>query len=143
MSLPNDSYRQRKFYLVFLVFFNHSKMEIYTSKMILYGYRFETKINIFLTTAWMYSRTNTLTILCTRCAFRLLKFLKWCSGRKRWKGGGGGWKLKEFLDQNQTECHEIEPSPSTDRAMPEGNNPSFWVEFTKCTFLTVQFIFVF
>jgi hypothetical protein len=27
-----------------------------------------------------------------------------------------GWK---------PECHEIEPSPSKDKAMPEGGNPSF------------------
>jgi hypothetical protein len=34
-------------------------------------------------------------------------------------------KLKEPSDENQTECHEIEPNPSKDRAMPEGDNPSF------------------
>jgi hypothetical protein len=34
-------------------------------------------------------------------------------------------KLKEPSDENQTDCHEIEPNPSKDRAMPEGNNPSF------------------
>jgi hypothetical protein len=34
-------------------------------------------------------------------------------------------KLKEPSDENQTECHEIEPNPSMDRAMPEGDNPSF------------------
>jgi hypothetical protein len=33
------------------------------------------------------------------------------------------WKLKEPLDENQTEFHEIEPNPSKDRAMPEGDNP--------------------
>jgi hypothetical protein len=27
------------------------------------------------------------------------------------------WKLKEPLDENQTECHEIEPNLSKDRAM--------------------------
>jgi hypothetical protein len=45
------------------------------------------------------------------------------------------WKLKEPSDENQTECHEIEPNPSKDRAMPEGDNPSFWDEFTKFTSL--------
>jgi hypothetical protein len=30
------------------------------------------------------------------------------------------WKLKELSGENQTECHEIEPNPSKDRAMPEG-----------------------
>jgi hypothetical protein len=54
------------------------------------------------------------------------------------------WKLKETSDENQTECHEIEPNPSKDRAMPEGDNLSFTDEFKKITFfLTVQFIFVF
>jgi hypothetical protein len=53
------------------------------------------------------------------------------------------WKLKELSDGNQTECHEIEPNLLKDRAMPEGNNPSIWDEFTKSTFfLTFQFIFV-
>jgi hypothetical protein len=33
--------------------------------------------------------------------------------------------VKEPSDENQTECHEIEPNPLKDRAMPEGNNPSF------------------
>jgi hypothetical protein len=35
------------------------------------------------------------------------------------------WKLKEPSDENQTECHEIEPNPSKDRAMPKEDNPSF------------------
>jgi hypothetical protein len=33
--------------------------------------------------------------------------------------------VKEPLDENQTESYEIEPNPSEDRAMPEGDNPSF------------------
>jgi hypothetical protein len=54
------------------------------------------------------------------------------------------WKLKDPSDENQTECHELEPNPSKDRAMPEGDNPSFWDEFTNYIFfLTVQSIFVF
>jgi hypothetical protein len=28
-------------------------------------------------------------------------------------------KLKELSDENQTECHEIEPSPWNDKRMPE------------------------
>jgi hypothetical protein len=32
-------------------------------------------------------------------------------------------KLKEPSHENQTECHEIEPNPLKDRAMPEGDNP--------------------
>ena len=39
---------------------------------------------------------------------------------------GVGW--------NQTECHEIEPSPSKNRAMPEGDKPSFWVELQNLLF---------
>jgi hypothetical protein len=45
--------------------------------------------------------------------------------------------VKEPSDENQTKCHEIEPNPSKDRAMPEGDNPSFLDEFIKFTFLTV------
>jgi hypothetical protein len=37
--------------------------------------------------------------------------------------GSSGYK--EQSDENQTECHEIEPNPSKDRAMTEGDNPSF------------------
>jgi hypothetical protein len=36
----------------------------------------------------------------------------------------GNPKKSEKLE-NQTECHEIEPNSSKDRAMPEGDNPSF------------------
>jgi hypothetical protein len=40
-------------------------------------------------------------------------------------------------------CHEIETNPSKDRAMHEGDNPSFRDEFIKFTFfLTVLFILV-
>jgi hypothetical protein len=38
------------------------------------------------------------------------------------------------VPKNQTLCHEIEPNPSKDRAMHEGDNPSFWNEFIKFTF---------
>ena len=49
------------------------------------------------------------------------------------------WKLLEPSDENQTQCHDIEPNPLKNRAMPEGDNPSFWDEFTKFTiFLTVE-----
>jgi hypothetical protein len=45
------------------------------------------------------------------------------------------WKLKEPSDENQTECHEIEPkNQSKDRAMPEGDNPTFWGEFINLLF---------
>jgi hypothetical protein len=45
--------------------------------------------------------------------------------------------MKEQSDENQTECHEIEPNPSKDRTMPEGDNPSFSDEFTKYIFCLV------
>jgi hypothetical protein len=39
------------------------------------------------------------------------------------------WKSEkkncERADKTQIECHEIEPNPSSDRAMHEGDNPSF------------------
>jgi hypothetical protein len=38
------------------------------------------------------------------------------------------WKKRQIL------CHEIEPNPLKDRAMHEGNNPSFWDESIKFTF---------
>jgi hypothetical protein len=34
-------------------------------------------------------------------------------------------------------CHEIEPNPSKDRAIHEGDNPSFWDEFIKFTFFLI------
>jgi hypothetical protein len=46
--------------------------------------------------------------------------------------------------KTKTESHETEPNASKDRAMHEGDNPSFLHEFMKFNFfLTVQFIFVF
>jgi hypothetical protein len=52
--------------------------------------------------------------------------------------------VKEPSDENQTKCHEIEPNLLKDRAMHEGDNPSFLDEFIKFAFfLTVEFIFVF
>jgi hypothetical protein len=46
--------------------------------------------------------------------------------------------------KKQILCHEIEPKPSKDRVMHEGDNPSFRDEFIKCTFfLKESFIFVF
>jgi hypothetical protein len=47
-------------------------------------------------------------------------------------------------EKPQIPCHEIEPNPSKDRAIHEGDNPSFLDEFMKLTFiLTVLLIFVF
>jgi hypothetical protein len=79
---------------------------------------------------------------CTRCAFRLIKSLQWYSGQERWKSGKKSVKtVKER--KKEIMCHEIEPNPSKDRAMHEGDNPSFCFEFIKFTFfLTVLFIFV-
>jgi hypothetical protein len=50
----------------------------------------------------------------------------------------------KIADKNQAEWYEIEPYPSKDRAMHEGDNPWIWDEFIKFAFfLTVQFKFVF
>jgi hypothetical protein len=43
-------------------------------------------------------------------------------------------KTERTSNENQTECHEIEPNPSKDRAMPEGHNPLFSDQFTNFTF---------
>jgi hypothetical protein len=45
--------------------------------------------------------------------------------------------------KNQILCHEIEPNPSKDRAVHEGDNPSFRDEFIKfsCFFVFVFFFF--
>jgi hypothetical protein len=45
---------------------------------------------------------------CTRCAFRLIKSLQWCSSRKSWKSKK--CKNCERADKNQKEYHEIEPN---------------------------------
>jgi hypothetical protein len=46
--------------------------------------------------------------------------------------------------KNQILCHEMQPNLSKDRAMHEGDNPSFSGELIKFTFfLTALFIFVF
>jgi hypothetical protein len=51
------------------------------------------------------------------------------------------WEKKcgecERADKNQTGCHEIEHYMSKDRAMPEGDNPSFWDEFIKFTLIHI------
>ena len=38
---------------------------------------------------------------------------------------GNPKKKNERADKTQIECHEIKPNPSKDRAMHEGDNPSF------------------
>jgi hypothetical protein len=45
------------------------------------------------------------------------------------------WKGRRM----ETKHHKIEPNLSKDRAMPEGDNLSFWDEFTKFTFFSLQF----
>jgi hypothetical protein len=78
---------------------------------------------------------------CTRCAFRLIKSRHWYSGRTCWNPK----KCKNCKRAEKPNAvHEIEPNPSKDRVMLEGDNPSFWDEFIKFTFfLTELFIFVF
>jgi hypothetical protein len=41
------------------------------------------------------------------------------------------WKSRGMKTK---QCHEIEPNLSKDRAIPEGDNPSFWDEFINFTF---------
>jgi hypothetical protein len=80
---------------------------------------------------------------CTRCVFRLLKSPQWYSGRKSWKTKNNCENCKR-AEKPQMLSHEIEPNPSKDRAMHEGDNPLFWDEFIKFTFfLTVLFTFLF
>jgi hypothetical protein len=52
---------------------------------------------------------------CTKCALRHVISLQWCAGCKI---GGGG-----------IECHELALNPLRDRAIPEGDNSSFRIEF--------------
>jgi hypothetical protein len=37
--------------------------------------------------------------------------------------------------KSQILCHEIEQNPSKDRAINEGDNPSFWDEFIEFYFV--------
>ena len=48
----------------------------------------------------------------------------------------------ERTEEDQKLCHEIEPNPSKDRAMHEGDNPLFWDELIKFYFLSWQFIYI-
>jgi hypothetical protein len=45
--------------------------------------------------------------------------------------------VKEPIKTQQILCHEIEPNSSKDRAMHEGDNPSFGDEFITFTFFSV------
>jgi hypothetical protein len=46
--------------------------------------------------------------------------------------------------KTQKDCREMEPNPSKDITMHEGDNSSFWYEFIDFNvFLIVEFIFVF
>jgi hypothetical protein len=60
----------------------------------------------------------------TRCVFRQLMYFQFCSGLK----------ILKTRKKPQTECREIEPNPSKDRAMHERDIPSFWNEFIKFIF---------
>jgi hypothetical protein len=68
---------------------------------------------------------------CTRCAFRLLKSLQWYSGKKSWKYENHCENCIWAKKAPQILCHKIEPNPSKERALHEGDNPSFWDEFLK------------
>jgi hypothetical protein len=62
--------------------------------------------------------TSSRELLTYNSAFRVLKSLQWCSevGNLEKKM----WKLKELSDENQTDCHEIEPNLSKDRSYDVG-----------------------
>jgi hypothetical protein len=40
----------------------------------------------------------------------------------------------ERANKNQTDSHEIEPNPPKNKAMHEGDNPSFWDQLIKFLF---------
>jgi hypothetical protein len=44
------------------------------------------------------------------------------------------WKLKSRWMKIKQEYHGIETNPSKNRAMPEGDNPSFWRRIVKVDF---------
>ena len=72
-----------------------------------------------------------------------MKSRQWYLDKKSWKSEKKNVKGVKSR-KNEILCHEIEPNPSKDRAMHEGDNPSFLDEFMKFTFyLIVLFIFVF
>jgi hypothetical protein len=59
---------------------------------------------------------------------------------------GNPEKIVKSVKELKTQilCHGIEPNPSKDRAVHEGDNPSFLDEFMKFTFfLTALLIFIF
>jgi hypothetical protein len=86
---------------------------------------------------WPY-KTNTLPILMhkmrisnTQVSSVMLRSKKLeIPGKKVWKL----WKSRRM--KTKIECHETEPKSSKDRAMHEGDNPSFWDEFIKFTFFS-------
>jgi hypothetical protein len=85
-------------------------------------------------------KTNTLTILMhqMRISTTQVSSVMLRSKKLKIRKQCENWKSHRMKTK---QCHEIEPNPSKDRAMPEGDNPSFWDEFSKFTFfLTVQFI---
>jgi hypothetical protein len=56
----------------------------------------------------------------TQFSSAMLRSKKLKSGKKCENG-----KSRRMKTKNQTECHEIEPNPSKDRAVLEGDNLSF------------------
>jgi hypothetical protein len=89
-------------------------------------------------------KTNMLTILMHQICISTTQVSSVMLRSESWEAGKKCGYCKSRRMKTKQECHEIEPNLSKDRAMPEGDNLSFWDEFTKFTFfLTVQFIFVF
>jgi hypothetical protein len=72
---------------------------------------------------------------CTSCAFRLLKSLQWYSGRKKkWKSEGK--KIVKTVQEPKNPYIVLWHWAKSlkDRAMHEGDNPSFWDEFINLLF---------
>jgi hypothetical protein len=88
-------------------------------------------------------KQNTLTILMHQMRISTIQVSSVMLRSKHLEIGGKNVKTERAFGW-KPECHENESNPSKDRSMPEGDNPSFWDEFTRfISFLPVQFIIVF
>ena len=71
---------------------------------------------------------------CTRCAFRLMKSCQWYLNRKSWKSKKKIVKSVNSRKKNIILCHEIEPNPSKERAMHEGDILRFYMNLWNLLF---------
>jgi hypothetical protein len=70
-------------------------------------------------------KTNTIPILCTRCAFRLILFSGTQAEKLEIQNNCKNCQRAGKKKQPRILRQENEPNPSKDRAMHEGDNPSF------------------